>query len=53
MSAGIISLQRAARHNVLASTGVVLVTIFVICSLFAPGIAPQDPAHIDLGIRLR
>jgi peptide/nickel transport system permease protein len=36
----------------LASTGVVLVTIFVICALFAPWIAPQDPAHIDLPTRL-
>jgi peptide/nickel transport system permease protein len=52
MSTTSISLQRAARHNVLASTGVVLVTIFVICALFAAWIAPQDPAHIDLPTRL-
>jgi peptide/nickel transport system permease protein len=52
MSVATISIQRAARHNVLASTGVVLVTIFVICALFAPWIAPQDPAHIDLPTRL-
>src|SRR6202166_4591773 len=52
MSATAISFQRAARHNVLASTGVVLVTIFAICALFAPWIAPQDPAHIDLPARL-
>ena len=52
MSTAAISLQRAARHNVLASIGVVLVTIFVICALFAPWIAPQDPAHIDLPTRL-
>jgi peptide/nickel transport system permease protein len=52
MSATAISFQRAARHNVLASTGVVLVTIFVLCALFAPWIAPQDPAHIDLPTRL-
>jgi peptide/nickel transport system permease protein len=52
MSVATISLQRVARHNVLASTGVVLVTIFVICALFAPWIAPQDPAHIDLPTRL-
>jgi peptide/nickel transport system permease protein len=52
MSTTAISLQRAARHNVLASTGVALVTIFVICALFAPWIAPQDPAHIDLPTRL-
>jgi len=52
MSVATISLQRVARHNVLASTGVVLVPIFVICALFAPWIAPQDPAHIDLPTRL-
>jgi len=52
MSVATFSLQRAARHNVLASTGVVLVTIFVSCALFAPWIAPQDPAHIDLPTRL-
>jgi peptide/nickel transport system permease protein len=52
MSTTTISLQRAARHNVLASTGVVLVTLFVICAVFAPWIAPQDPARIDLPTRL-
>jgi peptide/nickel transport system permease protein len=52
MSTTAFSLQRAARNNVLASTGVVLVTLFVICALFAPWIAPQDPAQIDLPTRL-
>jgi len=52
MSTTAFSLQRAARHNVLASTGVVLVTLFVICALFAPWIAPQDPVQIDLPTRL-
>src|ERR1700674_2038004 len=52
MSAAAISFQRAARHNVLASIGVVLVTIFVVWALFAPWVAPQDPAHIDLPTRL-
>jgi peptide/nickel transport system permease protein len=47
-----ISFQRAARHNVLASIGVALVTIFVVCAVFAPWIAPQDPAHIELPARL-
>ncbi len=41
-----------ARHNPLAATGVVLVIIFVIFALFAPWIAPQDPAAIDLPARL-
>jgi peptide/nickel transport system permease protein len=52
MSTTAISLQRAARHNILASTGVVLVMIFVVCALLSPWIAPQDPAHIDLPTRL-
>jgi peptide/nickel transport system permease protein len=47
-----ISLPRVARHNPLAAAGVVLVTVFVIFAIFAPWIAPQDPAHIDLPNRL-
>lgn len=41
-----------ARHNPLAATGVVLVIVFVIFALFAPWIAPQDPAAIHLPARL-
>jgi len=41
-----------ASQNPLATAGVVLVTIFVIFALFAPLIAPYDPAHIDLPARL-
>jgi peptide/nickel transport system permease protein len=41
-----------ARHNPLAAIGVVLVLIFVIFALFAPWIAPQDPAAIELPTRL-
>ncbi|HZR59197.1 MAG TPA: ABC transporter permease [Terriglobales bacterium] len=52
MSTATISLQRIARHNVLAAVGVVLVIIFVLCAIFAPWIAPQSPAHIDLPTRL-
>ena len=36
----------------LATAGVVLVAVFVLCALFAPWIAPQDPARIDLPARL-
>src|SRR5271167_4026083 len=43
---------RLARHNPLAAIGALLVLIFLICALFAPWIAPQDPAHIDLPNRL-
>jgi peptide/nickel transport system permease protein len=46
------SFQRVARRNPLAVTGVVLVTIFVIFAFFAPWIAPQDPAFINLPNRL-
>ena len=52
MSTTAISFRRAARHNLLATIGVLLVLIFVIFALFAPWIAPQDPAHIDLPTRL-
>src|SRR2546427_2434158 len=52
MSTAAISFRRTARHNPLAATGLVLVVIFVISALFAPWIAPQDPAHIDLPTRL-
>jgi peptide/nickel transport system permease protein len=52
MSTAAMSLPSAARHNVLASTGAVLVAIFVICALIAPWIAPQDPASINLPARL-
>jgi peptide/nickel transport system permease protein len=48
----IASLRRVARYNVLATAGVVMVLIFLICALFAPWIAPYDPAHIDLPQRL-
>ena len=52
LSTASISLRRLARHNPLAATGVVLVILFVITALFAPWIAPQDPAHIALPTRL-
>lgn len=56
MSIAAISLRRRvagnARHNPLAATGLVLIVLFVIFALFAPWIAPQDPAFIDLPTRL-
>jgi peptide/nickel transport system permease protein len=56
MSTAAISFRRKvagnARHNPLAAAGVVLVVIFVILALFAPWIAPQDPASINLPSRL-
>jgi len=52
LSTAAISFRRAARHNLLATIGVVLVLVLVIFALFAPWIAPQDPAHIYLPTRL-
>lgn len=46
------SLRRAARYNLLATAGAVMVLVFLTCALFAPWIAPQDPARIDLPQRL-
>jgi len=52
MSTTSISLPRAARRNPLAAIGVVFVVVFVLFALFAPWIAPQDPARINLPGRL-
>jgi peptide/nickel transport system permease protein len=41
-----------ARHNPLAAIGAGLVIIFIMFALFAPWIAPQDPAFIHLPARL-
>lgn len=56
MSTTVISLRRQvagnASRNPLAAAGVMLVILFVIFALFAPWIAPQDPASIHLPTRL-
>lgn len=56
MSTATISFRRSlasnARHNPLAALGAALVVIFLIFALFAPWIAPQDPAAIHLPARL-
>jgi peptide/nickel transport system permease protein len=56
MSTAAISFRRRiagnARHNPLAATGVALIVVFVTFALFAPWIAPQDPASINLPARL-
>lgn len=46
------TLANALRRNPLASTGLVLVCLFVLCALFAPLLTPRDPAAIDLPARL-
>ena len=47
-----ITLRRAAGHNLLATAGAVMIVVLLVLALFAPWIAPQDPAHIDLPARL-
>ena len=46
------ALARAARLNPLATAGIVMVALFVLFALFAPWLAPRDPAQIDLPARL-
>jgi len=41
------------RRNRLAAGGMVLVCVFLLFALFAPWIAPRDPATIDLPLRLQ
>lgn len=43
---------RRATFNPLAAAGIVFIAVFVCFALFAPWIAPQDPAAIDLPSRL-
>lgn len=44
--------SRVLRYNLLATTGAVLVGVFILLAIFAPWIAPHDPAMIDLPARL-
>jgi peptide/nickel transport system permease protein len=46
-------LWRAATFNPLAAAGIAFITIFVFFALFAPWIAPHDPAFIELPSRLQ
>ena len=43
---------RCIPRQPLAALGVLLVAFFVVCAVFAPLLAPQDPAQLDLGGRL-
>lgn len=52
MSAGVISFRRVVRRNLLAVFGILLIVVFVFCAIFAPWIAPRNPAQIDLPNRL-
>jgi peptide/nickel transport system permease protein len=52
LSTAAISLPSAAKRNPLAAIGIVFVIFFTVCAIFAPWIAPQDPAQINLATRL-
>jgi peptide/nickel transport system permease protein len=45
--------MRTILRNPLAALGLVLVILFVIFAVFAPLIAPHDPAQLDLATRLQ
>nr|WP_041856392.1 ABC transporter permease [Candidatus Koribacter versatilis] len=45
--------RRAAGYNPLATAGVILVIFFVLCAIFAPLLAPYDPAQLSLPARLQ
>jgi peptide/nickel transport system permease protein len=40
------------KRNPLAAAGISLAVLFILCAVFAPWLAPQDPALIDLPHRL-
>jgi peptide/nickel transport system permease protein len=46
------SIAGVVRRQPLAAAGVVLLVGFVVCAVFAPWLAPQDPAQLDLTGRL-
>jgi peptide/nickel transport system permease protein len=46
------SIAGAMRRQPLAALGVTLLVVFVACAIFAPWLAPQDPAQLDLTGRL-
>ena len=46
------SIAGAARRQPLAAVGVALLVLFAVCAVFAPWLAPQDPAQLDLTGRL-
>jgi peptide/nickel transport system permease protein len=52
MASAVLSLRIKARRNPLATLGIICMLIFAIFAFFAPWIAPQDPAQINLPARL-
>ncbi len=51
-TSSLIGNAREARNRPLAAAGLVMVIIFILFAIFAPWIAPHDPAAIDLPSRL-
>jgi peptide/nickel transport system permease protein len=51
-SIALTGISRSFRGNPLAVAGVVMASLLALCALFAPVLAPQDPAYIDLPSRL-
>jgi peptide/nickel transport system permease protein len=47
-----LTLVTRAKQQPLAAAGIVLLSLFVLCAIFAPWLAPQDPARLDLTGRL-
>src|SRR6478735_2394388 len=45
-------MSRTLRHQPLAIAGLLLIAVFLICAVFAPFLAPADPAALDLNARL-
>ena len=46
------SIAMVLRGQPLAALGITLLVVFVLCAVFAPWLAPQDPAQLDLTGRL-
>ncbi len=46
------SLWQRAQHQPLAALGLLLLLLFTVAAIFAPWLAPQDPAQLDLTGRL-
>jgi peptide/nickel transport system permease protein len=46
------SITQAIKRQPLAALGLALLIVFTICAVFAPWLAPQDPAQLDLTGRL-
>ena len=49
---GIQSLNQMLRRSKLSLIGLILITIFALCAIFAPLLAPASPVNIDLPHRL-